>query len=42
MTALTEFCARLGLDSIAAAAALAAGADDDAPWYMQAVLGIGA
>src|SRR5690606_24620604 len=42
MTALTEFCARLGLDPIAAAAALAAGADDDAPWYMQAGLGIGA
>lgn len=42
MTALSEFCARLGVDPTAAAAALAAGADDDAPWYMQAVLGIGA
>lgn len=42
MTALTEFCARLGIDPVAAAAAVATRADDDTPWYMQVVLGIGA
>lgn len=43
MTALTAFCARTGIDQAAARQALSArGPHDDSPWYMQAVLGIGA
>lgn len=42
MTDLTRFCARTGIDVTAAGAALAARTRDDAPWYMQLVLGIGA
>jgi hypothetical protein len=43
MTNLAAFCARTGIDEAAARQALAARAPhDDAPWYMQAVLGIGA
>jgi len=43
MTSLADFCARTGIDEAAARQALAARATrDDAPWYMQAVLGIGA
>jgi Domain of unknown function (DUF4401) len=43
MTSLPAFCARTGIDEAAARYALdARAAHDDAPWYMQAVLGIGA
>ncbi|WP_119301281.1 DUF4401 domain-containing protein [Dongia deserti] len=43
MTTLTAFCARTGIDVAPAREALnARGPYDDAPWYMQAVLGIGA
>lgn len=42
MIALTTFCARLGIDAVAARSALASQSGSDAPWYMQAVLGIGA
>jgi hypothetical protein len=43
MTSLAAFCARTGIDEAAARQALnARAAHDDAPWYMQAVLGIGA
>jgi hypothetical protein len=43
MTTLAAFCARTGIDEAAARQALTARApQDDAPWYMQAVLGIGA
>ena len=43
MTTLTAFCAAIGIDAAAAREALAArGVRDDAPWYMQAVLGVGA
>jgi hypothetical protein len=43
MTQLPALCARIGIDETAAGQALAArGARDDAPWYMQVVLGIGA
>ncbi len=44
MTSLAAFCARTGIDEAAARQALAtrAAAHDDAPWYMQLVLGIGA
>jgi hypothetical protein len=43
MTALLAFCARTGIDEAAARRALNARAPhDEAPWYMQAVLGIGA
>jgi len=43
MSGLNEFCARIGIDAAAVRQALAARAGaDDAPWYMQAVLGIGA
>lgn len=43
MTGLAAFCARTGIDEAAARRALAARATpEDAPWYMQAVLGIGA
>lgn len=43
MTGLADFCVRLGIDPAAAGAALSAGAGrDDAPWYMQVVLGLGA
>lgn len=43
MTTLTAFCARIGIDETAARQALRIrGPHDDAPWYMQAVLGIGA
>lgn len=42
MTDLAKFCARTGIDETAARAVLAARTRDDAPWYMQLVLGIGA
>lgn len=42
MTELAAFCARTGIDEAAARAALAARVRDDAPWYMQLVLGLGA
>jgi hypothetical protein len=43
MTTLSAFCARTGIDEAAARQALSARAPhDDAPWYMQTVLGIGA
>ncbi|MEZ5830406.1 MAG: DUF4401 domain-containing protein [Dongiaceae bacterium] len=43
MTTLTAFCARVGIDEEAARQALAARSPrDEAPWYMQAVLGFGA
>lgn len=43
MTALAAFCARTGIDQAAARKLLAARAQrDESPWYMQAVLGIGA
>lgn len=43
MTSLAAFCARTGIGEEAARQALNANAaHDDAPWYMQAVLGIGA
>jgi hypothetical protein len=43
VTQLAAFCARTGIDQDAARQALnARSAHDDAPWYMQAVLGIGA
>jgi hypothetical protein len=42
VTDLATFCARTGIDEAAARAALAARTRDDAPWYMQLVLGIGA
>jgi hypothetical protein len=43
MTTLAAFCARTGIEEEAARQALnARAAQDDAPWYMQAVLGIGA
>ncbi|HEY3149896.1 MAG TPA: DUF4401 domain-containing protein [Dongiaceae bacterium] len=43
MTTLTAFCARTGIDEAAARTSLEVrGSLDDAPWYMQAVLGIGA
>jgi hypothetical protein len=43
MTALTAFCARTGIDEAAAREALNARAvHEDALWYMQTVLGIGA
>ncbi|HEY1385586.1 MAG TPA: DUF4401 domain-containing protein [Dongiaceae bacterium] len=43
MTTLAAFCARTGIDEATARQALSRGAiQDDAPWYMQAVLGIGA
>lgn len=42
MTELSALCARTGIDEAAARAALEARARDDAPWYMQTVLGIGA
>lgn len=38
----SAFCARMGIDEAAARAALDAGGRDDSPWYMQAVLGVGA
>ena len=43
MTQLAAFCARTGIDEAAARQALSARAvHEDAPWYMQVVLGIGA
>lgn len=39
---LSAFCARMGIDEAAARAALGARHQDDAPWYMQVVLGLGA
>lgn len=43
MTQLSTLCTRIGLDEAAARQALnVRGARDDAPWYMQVVLGIGA
>jgi hypothetical protein len=42
MTDLATLCAQLGIDQAKAEAALATGPRDEAPWYMQAVLGIGA
>lgn len=43
MTQLAAFCARTGIDEAAARQALGArAAHEDAPWYMQVVLGIGA
>ncbi|HKP25543.1 MAG TPA: DUF4401 domain-containing protein [Dongiaceae bacterium] len=42
MTDLSAFCARTGIDETAARAALDGRRRDDAPWYMQLVLGIGA
>lgn len=43
MTDLAAFCARFGIDPAAARAALDGHATrDDAPWYVQAVLGLGA
>lgn len=39
---LSAFCTRMGIDETAARAALSARGQDDTPWYMQAVLGIGA
>ena len=43
MTQLAAFCARTGIDEAAALQALSARAvHEDAPWYMQVVLGIGA
>jgi hypothetical protein len=42
VTELSAFCARTGIDEAMARATLAARARDDAPWYMQLVLGIGA
>src|SRR6185369_8590949 len=43
MTTLAAFCARTGIGEAAVRQALdARAAHDDAPWYMQAVLGIGA
>jgi hypothetical protein len=43
MTTLAAFCARNGIDEAAARRALSGGdSHDDAPWHMQAVLGIGA
>jgi Domain of unknown function (DUF4401) len=43
MTALAAFCARMGLEEAAVRQALTSrSAHSDAPWYMQAVLGIGA
>lgn len=43
MTTLAAFCAQAGIDEVAARRALSAStAHDAAPWYMQAVLGVGA
>ncbi|MGH6890846.1 MAG: DUF4401 domain-containing protein [Dongiaceae bacterium] len=43
MTTLAAFCTRIGIDEGAARQALTARTSpDDAPWYMQTVLGIGA
>jgi len=42
VTELSAFCARTGIDEAAARTALQARARDDAPWYMQLVLGVGA
>lgn len=42
MTELSAFCARAGIDETAARTALEARVREDAPWYMQLVLGIGA
>lgn len=43
MTTLTALSARIGIDEVAARQALSARSPhDDAPWYMQAVLGVGA
>jgi len=43
MTTLAAFCAQMGIDAVAAREALSArGPHDDSPWYMQAVLGVGA
>jgi hypothetical protein len=43
MTTLAAFCAAMGIDAAAAREALGArGQRDDTPWYMEAVLGIGA
>lgn len=42
MTDLSAFCARTGIDEAAARTVLGARARDDAPWYMQLVLGVGA
>lgn len=45
MMALSQFCQRFGLDEQMVSQTLAAQAkehDDDSPWYMQALLGIGA
>ena len=43
MTDLAALCAQFGIDQQAARQALSErAADDDAPWYMQAVLGVGA
>ncbi len=39
---VAAFCARMGIDEATARAALDAGARDDGPWYIQAVLGGGA
>jgi Domain of unknown function (DUF4401) len=39
---LSAFCTRMGIDEAAAREALGARHQDDAPWYMQVVLGIGA
>jgi hypothetical protein len=42
VTDLSVFCARTGIDEAAARTVLEARRRDDAPWYMQLVLGIGA
>ena len=43
MTTLSDFCARVGIDREAVGQAIARQApQDEAPWYMQAVLGVGA
>jgi hypothetical protein len=43
MTTLAAFCAQIGIDEAAARRLLSdRGEHDDSPWYMQAVLGIGA
>ncbi len=39
---LSAFCARMGIDEAAARSALGTHGQDDTPWYMQAVLGLGA
>jgi hypothetical protein len=39
---LSAFCARMGIDEAAARSALSARRQDDTPWYMQVVLGLGA